>query len=370
MNNNTQAFLALVRAGLWEQDVLLSQYGTIDYNVVYRIAEEQSVVGLVAAGIEHIKDVKVPQGLTLQFVGQTLQLEQRNMAMNQFIADLVAKMRKADIYPLLIKGQGVAQCYERPLWRSCGDVDFFLNDFDYKKAKSFLGHFATEIEDEIIECKHIAYTINSWEVEIHGSMRWGCLPKVDVVLSEMQQELFLKKQFRTWRNNDIDIFLPSVNDDILFIFSHILKHFYKEGIGLRQICDWCRLVWIYKDKIDIDILEKRLQSMGIEEEWKTFAVLAVKLLGMPSDSMPLFSYSKKGLSKSNRILGIILESGNFGHNRDNSYYNSYPVIIRKGISLWRHSIDCYKRLIVFPLNSVRVWCWVVMRGIKVGLVKL
>lgn len=46
-----QAFFALVRAGLWEQEVQLAPYSEIDFAEVLRLSEEQSVVGLVAAGI-------------------------------------------------------------------------------------------------------------------------------------------------------------------------------------------------------------------------------------------------------------------------------------------------------------------------------
>ena len=53
-DNNLQAFFALVRDGLWEKEVLLVPYGEIDFAEVLRLSEEQSVVGLVAAGIEHI----------------------------------------------------------------------------------------------------------------------------------------------------------------------------------------------------------------------------------------------------------------------------------------------------------------------------
>ena len=65
LNNNTQAFLVLARAGLWEQDISLSQLGTLEFNEIYRLAEEQSIVGLIAAGLEHVKDVKVPQDVAL-----------------------------------------------------------------------------------------------------------------------------------------------------------------------------------------------------------------------------------------------------------------------------------------------------------------
>ena len=100
LNNNQLAFFELLRAGLWEKEARLSMIGTIDYKVVYRIAEEQSVLGLIAA-----EDV-------LQFVGSALQIEQRNQAMNAFVSDLAERLRGEQIYTLLVKGQGIAQCYE------------------------------------------------------------------------------------------------------------------------------------------------------------------------------------------------------------------------------------------------------------------
>ena len=118
LSNNHEAFLTLLRAGIWECEAQLLQYNSIDFNEVYRLDEEQSVIGLISAGLEHISDIKLPQELVLPFVGATLQLGQRNKDMNVFIGNLIEGMRKSGIYTLLVKGQGVAQCYERPLW-SC-----------------------------------------------------------------------------------------------------------------------------------------------------------------------------------------------------------------------------------------------------------
>ena len=170
IDNNQQVFFALVRAGLWEEDVQLLPYGDVNWDEVYRLAQEQSVLGLVAAGLEHVTDVKAPKMVSLQFVGDALVLEEHNKAMNDFIADLVDKMRAEGIYTLLVKGQGVAQCYERPLWRTCGDVDFFLNDENYEKAKRFLIPLAFDVEQESKYGKHLGMTIDSWVVELHWKL--------------------------------------------------------------------------------------------------------------------------------------------------------------------------------------------------------
>ena len=169
--NNQIAFFELVRAGLWEKEARLSQYGEIDYSEVMQIAEEQSVVGLVTAGLEHVVDEKIPKEIVLQFIGSTLQIEQQNKAMNEFVAKLIELLRKNDVYTLMVKGQGIAQCYERPLWRSCGDVDLFLSDVNYEKAKELLIPLATDVDKEFLLLKHIGMTLSGFVVELHGTLR-------------------------------------------------------------------------------------------------------------------------------------------------------------------------------------------------------
>ena len=51
MSEKQEAFLELLRAGLWEKEARLSQFGRVDYEEVMRLAEEQSVAGLVTAGL-------------------------------------------------------------------------------------------------------------------------------------------------------------------------------------------------------------------------------------------------------------------------------------------------------------------------------
>ena len=49
---------------------------------------------------------------------------------------------------------------KRPLWRSCGDVDFFLDDENYEQAKGVLKPLAASVEDEYVREKHRKPPIN------------------------------------------------------------------------------------------------------------------------------------------------------------------------------------------------------------------
>lgn len=364
LENNKQAFFALSKAGLWEKEVRLSTFDNIDLNAIYQLAEEQTVIGLVAAGLEHAIDLKVPQEIILQFVRQTLQIEQRNKLMNDYVGDLVEKMRKGGIYTLLLKGQGIAQCYERPLWRSSGDVDFFLSEDNYKKAIHYFTPLASSVDSENEYNKHVSMQIDSWPVELHGTLRNGLWGSIDMVLDGVQKDIFFGGKVRSWMINNTQVFLPHVDEDVIYVFSHILQHFYKEGIGFRQICDWCRLLWTYRNHLNRNQLIERLRQMDVLSEWKTFAALSVDYLGMPEEAMPFYSSSKIWKRKSDKVVAFILKTGNFGHNRDYSYYEKYSYLICKVISLWRHLKDTYKYFSVFPMDSLKVLCSKVRCGFE------
>ena len=278
LDTNQKAFFALVNSGLWGTKVRLANFGELNCPVIYRLAEDQAVVGLVAAGIDHVVDVKIPQEVALSFVGSALQLEQRNAAMNIFIARLIKKLRDNDIYALLVKGQGVAQCYERPLWRACGDVDLLLDETNYKRAKEYFYHLGSNVDEEDIDRRHLAMSIESWIIELHGTLRGSWSKRVDTIIDSIQNGLFKEGTVRVWRNGETDILLPSPDDDVIFVFTHILQHFYVEGIGLRQICDWCRLLYTFRNSLDRDKLENRILLMGLMSEWRVFAALAVDFL--------------------------------------------------------------------------------------------
>ena len=364
LSNNQQAFLALVRAGLWEKEVRLSKFEPIDFSIIYKLAQEQAVVGLFAAGLEHVIDIKIPKEEALLFVGDTLQLEQRNKAMNSFVCVLIEKMRHAGIYALLIKGQGIAQCYERPLWRACGDVDFFLSETNYELAKSFLTPLAATMEVEGVNEKHQGFVIGPWSVEIHGTIHCGLSRKMDRVLDEIQNEIFYGGNVRSWINVHTQLFLLGIDCDVIYIFSHLLKHFYKEGVGLRQVCDWCRLLWTYKDSVNRGLLEIRLKKMGLTSEWKAFGAFAVVYLGMPADAMPLYSADVSWKKKADKILSFIMEVGNMGHNRDTSCNRKYPYLVRKFFSMGRRIGDIINHARIFPIDSLRFFPYIVFNGVK------
>ena len=58
--------------------------------------------------------------------------------------------------------------------------------------------------------------------------------------------------------------MPGPDNDVVIVFTHFLHHFFIGGVGLRQICDWCRLLWTYRESLDRGLLESRIRKMGLK----------------------------------------------------------------------------------------------------------
>lgn len=384
-DNIGSVFFELLRTGLWgngNPDIRID--GTTDWNYIYRLAQEQSVQGIVLRGIEELKaknkELNVPQVLLLQWIGEVQIIEQRNKEMNSFISELIEKLRNEDIYAILIKGQGVAQCYKKPLWRSSGDVDLLLSKDNYERAKAFILPKGVLTEPEEAGKKHLAMQVEQWAVELHGTLRVGLSKRVDRMLDNVQYDVFHRGEVRsvTFDVNDnrttksfksVQVFLPAENEDVVYVFAHILQHFYKGGIGLRQICDWCRLLYTYRDSLNYGLLEQRIKRAGLMSEWKAFYNLASRYLGMPDYGEELMVHDSRFDKKADRIMDFILKSGNMGHNRgswlmEDDSWLTRQYVVRKAFSMFRRIGDLINHARIFPLDSLRFFPRIMFNGLR------
>ena len=402
LSNNQKGFFELLRTGLWgdipvqgegfrvfgqakrQSRAIDSLLSDVDWNEVYQLAQEQSVQGLVLQGIETVQgswlkvqgswlkvhgSPLVPKVLLLQWIGEVQVIEQQNKEMNAFVAELIEKLRQNDIYVLLVKGQGIAQCYDKPLWRCSGDVDLFLSDSNYEIAKRVLVPLASEVETEYVGSKHLGMTIDGWVVELHGSLRVGLPNRINRELDDIQTDTFKCGNVRSWMNGRTQVFLLGKENDIVYVFVHFFNHFYKEGVGLRQLCDWCRLMWTYRDEIDVKKIEGCIQEMGLVSEWKAFYNLASRYLGMPDFGSGLMVHDSRFDKKADRIMEFILKSGNMGHKRgswlmEHDSWLSRQYVVRKAFSMGRRIGDLINHARIFPLDSLRFFPRIMFNGVR------
>ncbi len=356
MNKSTKAFFALVRAGLWEDlKVKESSFAfsdSVEWDDVYRLANEQSVLGLVIAGIDYLPNEQhPPKEQLLQWIGEIQMQEQQNQALNIFVRELVENMRKKGIYALLLGGQGVAQCYKRPMWRVSEGVDFLLSKDDYEEAKVYIAKIASPVESESVFANRISYIVGQRVVELHTSALDSLKKAIQNGMNDVWRSIFNYGDVRLWVNDGVVVYIPSPNNDVIIAFTRSLRNFCFGGIDLRQICDLCRLLWVYRDEIDIKLMKMRLQEMGLMTEWKVFASLMVNWLGMPKEIIPFYSDSVFYKLKANRACTRILRTGNLNVNADDSYCSSLSKCKASHITFWHRTSELFGLMTLFPLDA-------------------
>lgn len=351
--DTTSVFYALLRAGLWERDTSLPTSAPVDFNALFDLAKEQNLVGLVTAGIEHLQDHHLSYDDKHLFIHHTLTLEKRNKAMCHLVSILVGKMQQAGIFTIVVKGQGVAQYYERPLWRASSDIDFFFDEENYEKAKVFLSPHATRVLPEEEELLHTAMCFGPWAVELHGLMPTLLSNQINSTVYRLQQEMFRNRSVRLWHHDGVDIPLPQPDDDIILVFTHFLKHFFVGGVGIRQLLDWCRILWKCQDAIDLQLLHSRLSRMGILSEWRAMATFAVQYLGMPPEAMPFYQPTARQRRLAYRISRILLNRGDLGQNNEIYRIRRSKQPGGNLVTLLRRIREFQQIFFVFPLDTPR-----------------
>ena len=286
--------------------------------------------------------------------------------MNKFVATLFDRLHGKDIHPILLKGQGVAQCYDKPLLRMYGDVDLLLSQEQYQEAKNYLLPFASMTKDSNEHKKEFAMRISNFQVELHGSLRCGFSTRIDRELDKIYRDAFVRQECRT-TFGDVPIHLLGEGDNVFYVFVHLLNHFYKGGVGIRQICDWCRLLWTFRESLDRGAMESRLKKMRLMSEWRAFGTFAVEYLGMPAEAMPFYSDDEKWRRKARQILAFVLKVGNLGANRKGKTKSAAGMphlLVRKIKSSKQRICDLANHFTIFPMDTLRFFPNIFFNGFR------
>ena len=345
-------FFALLRSGLWNEVPERAPFaGGTDWETLYRLSREQTVVPLVTDGINRLPRELLPAEPERMdpFLGDMMSTAKRNRVLDAFIPKVFRALEGIPV--VLVKGQALAQDYPDPERRQPGDIDLLLLPESYEAAKAILLPKATTVQEEGKEIWHQGMHFRSVEVEIHGSISTLMSRKLDRQLAALLEEQFDGRTFPTVSIDGADIPVPEVDFNAIYVFVHFLQHYWSGGIGLRQLADWMTFVSVHKRDIHPVVLEKRLEALGLLNIWKVFTGFAQEYLGCPAEKLPLAAMPDT--KKNARIWKYIRRCGNFGRNVVRTRKEE-PYLVRKVHSFWRLVVaDRLRHFAVFPMESVR-----------------
>lgn len=201
------------------------------------------------------------------------------------IRDLQQRLEDAGIRNQLLKGSVLKEIYPTPEMREMSDIDIMIYEPSYEATEQIItsmGFYKVE------EVKHHAVFVRKPCMMIE--MHWALYDKnVD-----HEQYLYYKDTFRAKKKKDCNYcYCFSKEDFYIYMISHMAKHFYETGCGIRNLLD----VYIYQQKesknLDQKYLATELEKCGLTQFERYMRNLAVIWLdGKECDSFyeSLFLY--------------------------------------------------------------------------------
>lgn len=366
-SNTIEQFFALIRSGLWGGKAASSPFdGGADWEALLRLASMQSLTGIFADGAGTLPRELMPPAETARRLFVTVEsIRRANRRLDAVLAELEAGLRREGIEGILLKGQGVARAYLHPELRMCGDIDLYPGKGDaYLRCCEIVRSLGESEGREDESEKHFHFNRRGCSIEIHSHVMLAADPFVNRRLQRWTDEMLDDpSKLRHVEINGVEVNLPPVDFDAVFILQHIANHLLKGGIGLRQLCDWSRYLHVHAAEIDRARLGNNLRTLRLMNCWQLFGWLAVNRLGLPEAEMPFYSprHEKRAL----RCLRIILRKGNFGHYDKAARRNlDINYILRKMqtclIVIGQHA----ELLRVIPAEVLRHLPWYLLDGIK------
>ena len=364
MTTAQQQFLELLRSGLWDRPADSSIFKETDWKNVYRIAIEQTVIAIITYGIETLpKEMLPPKEIMMKLLVARLRIEQSHNLLNSTLNQIIKALKDDGIPSVLLKGQGVAQNYWKPEGRNCGDIDLYTGIDRYNRACEIIDSLNPHNQKPGAECEHHMHlSLNGVEVEIHRQADMMPGRRHNASLQKWTKECldanFCTDRLGRWDNNGTEIRLAPATFDAFFILHHAVRHMTVEGVGLRQVCDWTMYLHRRHNEIDTEVLQQKLKEFHMETIWKEFGILAVTILGLPKEELPLAPSSLES-KKTAELLRHIFISGNFGRFDANAKDKSKTTYIkRKWRSFRFRSSRLFKLFNLFPSYAASyMWHW-------------
>lgn len=317
----------LVRAGLWErvpEDTSLFPLTPEQWSEVYRLACQQTVVGIVFRGMDFLPAVCLPpEPVLARWVAAVDAIERKNLKTYRILDELYAFFRRQGLHPILQKGQGVALYYERPLLRVPGDIDlYFSTKNEFRTAVRSIRSRGISIfpkSDGSVE-----FRWRGLEVELHSRF-------LDVYNPLMQRRVrgeerrFGYTQVRLSEAPHTSVLVPSGELELLLLSAHILKHAVGWGVGLRQLCDMARACHRLCGSYDRASYRCACRRAGLGRWSRLLDSFLSSHLGLPPGELP---YGGRPCPPG-ALLGVVLRGGNFGLYAPGRRHPSSPAWRRK-----------------------------------------
>ena len=311
-------FFSLLRSALWgtaSQETVTAQ----QFPRLMDLAKTQTVSGLM---FDVLKDIRVQDERQIKTIVHKAyfhaeKIRKRNEAMDKELAWFAAQIEEHGLNCIVVKGQTIARLYPKPETRCSGDIDFLIpatqKGEGAQKTQIELEKIAqifpdAKIPEKLLE-KECAFRHDGKLYELHARLTdFGCKKHARLWEGQIEKD-WLHPYYVKVGDLKIRTLSPTMN--AAYIFVHLFFHLIREGVSLRQFCDWAMFLHAYRDEIDRQQLTDFMQDMDMSQAYKAMGCILVDELGLPEDEFPM-RLTEADRRWKMKILRDVFRGGSFG----------------------------------------------------------
>lgn len=385
MNNKEQLFFELIQVAIGTRICLSHTPSADEWAELYAMAKKQSLVGVCFAGVQRLLQQRQepPEMLYLTWMGMAAKIQQRNEVVSKVVGKVKEHYDKEGFDMVLLKGQGNLSNYPESIrmLRTSGDIDAWI--MPKGCAEMSLGE---RMKNDEIVLKHFWKKdpkIRHCYIHIHENLFEGIDVEVHYRPSYINSAV-KNARFQRWvaeeapkqivnmkvipGAKDVHVAVPTAEFNVVYQLSHLYRHIFDDGLGLRQVIDYYFALQSFKrecPQFDRELsVNALIDKFGMKRFSQALMYVLQSHLGLEEQYLLCEPDPEAGAF----LLEEIMLAGNFGHYDERTkaatYENGVQRLIRRQLRNMRFLGYYAEEVLSVPIYRVYQEYWRIKMNIK------
>ena len=209
----------------------------VDWKELYAIAQKQALLGVLFYGIQRLpKELAPEQKLLMQWMAMAEMIRKQNIRLFLDSVKVCQNFENKGFANCILKGQGNALLYPDPYMRTPGDIDIYLSG----GRRKIMNYVDQVCPNQVMRYHHVDFPVMKTAIEVHFTPSYMFCP-----IHNRRMQKWFEEVMGEQCNHRVslpdgygEIHVPQVSFNVIYILSHLYRHIFTEGVGLRQLLDY------------------------------------------------------------------------------------------------------------------------------------
>lgn len=221
-----------------------------DVDTLFRLAKTHSVVGIVSYMLNKF-DLFEDENQKAKFMHEYDRTVMTMLSREASAMKISAELCRLEIEHILFKGMMVSATYPIPSLRTYGDVDIVIREKDIKKLCEYMksqGYEHSVADAGVVN----VFKKNKENYEFHKNLN----------VSNLKDKSYFEKLWEHVVERNAFTRNFEHNFHLCYLLTHLEKHVYGSGAGLRMYLDIVFFIKKYREHLDLDKVRDILTGFG------------------------------------------------------------------------------------------------------------